>query len=381
MTMIDIAAQLRDGFAERAGELDRSGRFPSENYDDMRRLGYLRGPVPTPLGGLGADLVETVAAQRALAWACASTALAVNMHLFQVGAAADGWRSTGANEGPLRKVADAGIVLGSTGAEAVVAGEWSTATTAVRSGDEYVLNGRKYFCSQAPAMDMVRVNATDTETGEILVVAVPAATEGVQIVETWDTLGMRATASHDVVLTDVRVPASAVGVRLSPDAPAWDPRFANVIKWFVTLTTSVYVGIADRARAEALDSIGIGSNSSHRAGPLTDAMVGALESAHFQASSALEWGSRTVAGLADPVEAMVAAITMKDVATRAASEVVDRAVALVGGRAYFKTSVLERLTRDVRAAGFHPPAAPVSHQMIGIHLRAGEVAATLAAAS
>jgi len=53
--------------------------------------------------------------------------------------------------------------------------------------------------------------------------------------------------------------------------------------------------------------------------------------------------------------------------------VVELAVDLAGGGAYFRRNILERLVRDVRAARHHPPAAPVSFQMLG---RAARLAAT-----
>jgi alkylation response protein AidB-like acyl-CoA dehydrogenase len=108
---IEIARELAAEFRTRAAEYDRNGAFPMENYDRMRESGYLRAPVPEELGGLGATLPQMARAQQELARGCASTALAVNMHQFQVGAAADGFRKTGANEAPLRRVANEGIVL------------------------------------------------------------------------------------------------------------------------------------------------------------------------------------------------------------------------------------------------------------------------------
>ncbi len=87
-------------------------------------------------------------------------------------------------------MAEEGIVLGSTGAAAIVAGDWTTPTTAERIDGGSCITGRKFFCSRAPGMDVVRVNARDTETDEILIVAVPARAEGVRVIETWDTTGM-----------------------------------------------------------------------------------------------------------------------------------------------------------------------------------------------
>jgi len=367
--MTNVAMKLRDEFDGRAVEADLTGSIQKRNFEQMAERGYLRGPVPTELGGLGADIVENATAQRALGWGCGSTALTVNMHLFQVGAAAEAYGLSGANEAPLRNVANDSIILGSTSAEAVVAGEWDSPTTATRDGDEYVVNGRKFFFSGSHVTDIVRVNAMDADTGEILVVAIPMQSRGVSIVDTWDTMGMRSTASNDLILEDVRVPLTAIGVRLAADGPAWDPAFSTVIRWFLSGVTGVYLGIADRAREAAYDAIGTGSNSLHRARPLSDAMIGELEIAHFSASSAFECGVRRIAEIADPIEGLAVAIAMKEASTAASVAVVDHASQLAGGRSFHRRSILERLVRDVRAARFHPPSAPVAQQMIGIAQR------------
>jgi alkylation response protein AidB-like acyl-CoA dehydrogenase len=117
--VVAIARQLADEFRPRATDYDRTGAFPTENYDRMREAGYLRALVPAELGGLGAGYLEMARAQQALARGCASTALAVNMHQFQIGFMGDSWRKTGAApaEKALRRVAEEGIILGSTGAE------------------------------------------------------------------------------------------------------------------------------------------------------------------------------------------------------------------------------------------------------------------------
>jgi alkylation response protein AidB-like acyl-CoA dehydrogenase len=294
------------------------------------------------------------------------------MHQFQVGFAADTWRLTAAApiEKLLRRIAAEGIVLGSTGAEALVAGEWTTPTTAEREDGGYRINGRKYFCSQAPGMDLVRVNALDTQTGEILVCTVPAHAEGVRVVETWDTTGMRGTASHDLVLENVFVPEAAVGARLPASGPIQHPALAGVAVWFITLTASVYLGIAEEARAEGLRAVGTGINSSFRAAPLTDLLIGQMEAAYATAQAVRDQivGQLDV-DRRDSQAALAQALLCKEVVIAHAATVVDRAVELAGGRAYFRKSPLERLARDVAASRFHPPAAPTSFQMVGERVR------------
>lgn len=369
---IDIAAQLAEEFRERAPEYDRSGNFPSENYERMRAQGYLRALVPVELGGLGAGIIEMSRAQQALARGCASTALAVNMHQFQVGFMADSWRKAQppAVEMALRRVAEDGIVLGSTGAEAIVPGVWTTPTTARREGEGYRIDGRKYFCSQAPGMDLVRVMARDVETDELLICGVPADADGVSIVDTWDTAGMRATASHDVVFEGVLIPDAAIGARLPAGEPMRTVPMAGVATWFLSLVSGVYLGIAEEARSEAYRNIGTGVNSSHREPALTDVLVGLMEADFLVARATRdEVVGRLDRDRSDYQAALADLVLCKEIVTEKAVSVVERAVQLAGGRAYFRKSPLERLARDVRAGRFHPPSAPQSFELAGERFR------------
>lgn len=374
---VTFATQLADEFRTRAAEYDRTGEFPTQNYDRMREAGYLRALVPTELGGLGATLTEMTQAQRALSRGCPSTALGVNMHHFQVGTMADAWRKGGPTEATLRRIANDGIVLASTGAEAIVAGEWAPSTTAVKENGHYVLTGRKFFCSQASGFDVVRVNALDDESGDTLVFAVPRAAEGVSVDETWDTMGMRATASHDLVLDQVRVPEAALGARWPKGEPLRGVPMPTVARWFLCLVSGVYLGIAEEARAEAYKALGKGINSSFRDDTLTNVLVGEMEAAFRTAASMLESVTRELEP--DPTDiqyAMATAALCKEVVVEQAIATVDKAIEIAGGKAYFRKSPLERLARDVRAGRFHPPAAPVSYQIIGQRMREHAAAKT-----
>jgi alkylation response protein AidB-like acyl-CoA dehydrogenase len=370
--VVEIAKGLAEEFRATAAELDRTGAFPTANYRRMKEAGYLRAPVPEELGGLGAGLAEMSRAQQALARGCASTALAVNMHVFQVGTTADSWRNGAPVEGVLKRIADEGIVIASNGAESIVVGEWTTATTAERRNGGYVLNGRKFFCSQAPGMDVLRLIARDVETDELLVVGVGRQIEGLSVIETWDTTGMRATASHDIVLKDVYVPEAAVGVRIPAGEPLRSPVLANVGRWFLPLVSGVYLGIAEEAREEALRALGTGINSSNRDQALTDMLIGEMECDLLTARSVRDQVAEEIDAFPSDLQAALAkAIMCKEVVTSCAIKVVEKAVEIAGGRAYFRKSPLERLARDVRAARFHPPSAPVSFQVVGQRSREG----------
>ena len=113
--LVPLATELADEFRERAAGYDLAGEFPHTNYDRMRDSGYLAALVPVELGGLGAGLREMMRGQAAIARGCASTALAVNMHQFQVGAMADGWRNGGPTGPLLERIGQEGLVLGEHG--------------------------------------------------------------------------------------------------------------------------------------------------------------------------------------------------------------------------------------------------------------------------
>ncbi len=368
--VIAIAKSLADEFRPKAAEYDRTGEFPMANYDRMREQGYMRALVPEELGGLGADLQTMARAQQELARGCASTALAVNMHQFQIGVFADGFRKGAPTEAVLRRVADEGIILASNGAEAIVAGDWSSTTTAEKRNGNYVINGRKFFCSQAPGMSMLRINARDTETGELLVFALPASIDGLSVVETWDTTGMRATASHDILLQDVTVPEASVGARVPAGPPLRAGPMPNVARWFLPLAASVYLGIAEEAREEAMKALGTGINSAYRDQALTDMLIGQMDAEFLIAQSVRDQvAAELTPEPADLQQALAMAILCKEVVTAHAVAVVEKAVEIAGGRAYFRKSPLERLSRDVRAGRFHPPSSPISFQIAGERAR------------
>jgi hypothetical protein len=103
--------------AERAPVYDREGRFFEEDFEELCQAGYLRMNVPKALGGMGPSLAQVCQEQRRLAYHAAPTALAVNMHLYWTGVAADLWRIGDKSLEWLLKAAVAGEVVAAGHAE------------------------------------------------------------------------------------------------------------------------------------------------------------------------------------------------------------------------------------------------------------------------
>src|SRR6185436_8478903 len=143
-----------------------------------RDLGYLAAPVPAELGGAGATVRDMAHAQRILASACSSTALACAMPLHITLAAAWRWRRGDMLVEPLlRRVLDDHLVITSTGGN-----EWatpSTVATPVEGG--WRVTGRKIFASISPAADVAATFAVigRPEPGaEVIAFLLPLSTEG-----------------------------------------------------------------------------------------------------------------------------------------------------------------------------------------------------------
>jgi alkylation response protein AidB-like acyl-CoA dehydrogenase len=347
--VVALAAEVGRACTPHDAAHDRDASFVTEAYAAMATTGYLRMPVPVALGGLGAELRDVVAAQRELARWSGSAGLAAAMHLYLT--LVQCWRlRRGAPdaEGVLRRIAGDGLVLATSGGS-----DWVCPTTTATEVDGgYRFHGRKRFCSQAPVADVIATSAVVGEPGPDAVVlhaGVPMSAPGVSIVETWDTLGMRGTASHDVVLEGVFVPAEKItGKR--PYGALTGPLLVAAIH-FAPVVAAVYLGVADGALAEAVRALGARGAPEAATVRLLGDMQARLRVAW--------WGLRGAVEEIGPDPAaddatLATVMTAKRHAVLDARAVVDLALEAVGGAAFFRTSPLERAYRDVRGGPFHP---------------------------
>src|SRR5438874_12609751 len=138
-------------FRERAPIYDRENRFFDEDFEELRRAGYLTIAVPTDLGGGGLSLAEVVQQQRRLAYYAPATALAVNMHVYWTGVAADLRKFGDASVEWMLREAAAGEIFaaghGETGNDLPV---FLSTAKADRVEGGYRITGRKMFGSLTP---------------------------------------------------------------------------------------------------------------------------------------------------------------------------------------------------------------------------------------
>jgi alkylation response protein AidB-like acyl-CoA dehydrogenase len=370
----ELPTEMLERFRARAGELDRTNTYFDEDLAELREAGYLAAAVPVHLGGWGLDLAEMAASQRRLARYAPATALAMTMHSYWVGMAVELERSGDTSLRWLLEAAIAGEVIaaGHTESGNDIPVLLSTAR-AERVEGGYRLTGRKQFGSNGPAWTWLGAHAIDPDApgGPQTVHAfVERTSPGVSVVETWDTLGMRATQSHDTVLDNVFVPDARIG-RVVPAGDASDPFIVLLAMWPLSLIAAVYLGIADRALELAVrgatrkKSIAI-ARESYAYNPFVQHQIAEMFLELDAASATLERFVDDWVAQGDHGDAWVPKVyATKWRAVEAAKRVVDIALDVVGGAGMFRSNELERLYRDVRCGGFHPGNDALAHEMIG----------------
>jgi alkylation response protein AidB-like acyl-CoA dehydrogenase len=367
-----LTDEMLQRFGERAPTYDRENRFFDEDFEELRASGYLKLAVPRDFGGGGLSLAEVCRAQRRLAYRAPATALAVNMHLYWTGVAADLHRWGDTSLDWLLREAAAGEVFAAGHAE--VGNDLPVLLSTARAervDGGYRIWGHKMFGSLTPVWTRLGIHAldgTDPTAPKVVHAFVARGSEGYRVKETWDTLGMRATRSDDTLLEGVFVPDRYVA-RVLP-AGAVDPFVLAIFGWALLNFGGIYHAVAERARdlavasAHKRTSLGLGRSMAYHPEMqhLFAEMQLEIEAMGAQLERAADdWSTGVDHGAAWPMKIVAA----KHNCAEGAKRVVDLALTSTGGTGMFRSSELERLYRDVRCGGFHPANALLTHEIVG----------------
>ena len=376
-TSVRTAERLAQRFAGRAAAADRDGVFPAEDFADLRAAGLFGLMVPPALGGAGAGFAEYAAVAAALARGSGATALVFNMHASVTGAlagvpdhlaAALGAPETfyQARDRILRAAAGGrwyAVAMSERGAGSRLS---QLTTSYLRQPDGYRIKGSKAFVSGAGHADGYLVAArSDADEQLVSQFLVPADTAGVTVEPTWDALGMRATASHDVHF-DVTVPADALlgGVEglalvLAQLAP----------HWMVASYAAVYVGVARAAVDAAVEHV----TERRLAGlPAVRARIGRADAAVAAAELVVAEAARRVDEAPGDPETNRWVWRAKLLAGTTAAEVAASMLEAAGSGATRRGHPLERLYRDARCGSLQPATSDVCADWLGVAAVGGD---------
>ena len=344
-----IAALARD-FAEKeiaplVAEVDRTAEFPTELYQKAFALGFHKMELPQALGGLGLDYITIAAVLEEFGKVDAGFAtsiMSISLALKPVLIAG----SVAQKQYAVNKIlggAFAAFALTEPGAGSDAGG---CRTTAVRAGDEYVINGTKCFITSGAYAELYTVfAATDPSRGTkgLSAFLVERGTPGLTIGKKEDKMGIRMSNTSEVILEDVHVPAANLlggegqGFKIAMET-------LNLAR---PLVGAVAVGIAQRAVDESIqyarERIAFGKPIAAQqaiAFKIADMEIG-TETARQMVAHAFQLYQQHQPFVK---EAAIAKCYAGDVAMKNAVE----AVQIFGGYGYSREYPVEKLMRDAK---------------------------------
>jgi indole-3-acetate monooxygenase len=359
-TLIAVARGLGSVIAEHAATAERDRRLAPTVVEAVRAAGLFRLFTPRALGGLEVDpvtfarVVEEVSTfDSAAGWA------------FQAGNTGAWWTSRMSPEGVGELHAD--------GPDVMMAASFSPPHRAEEAAGGYRLTGRGPLASTIRDAQWVMMSAIvhDGDQPRMTpmgpeVVALVMRRNDVEIIDTWDSLGMRGTDSNDIIANGVFVPRSRA-FHLRPDyvpsapfdGPLYHmPALASTFTVIAPVALAIAAGAIRELRDIVAKKIPLGSMKTARdRGAVQSAVAEAeamLRSARlfFYDSLATAW-RRAVAGEPFSLEHKADLLLASTWAVRSAARATDLMHRMGGTNGIYTRSRLERHFRDAQTLRHH----------------------------
>jgi len=202
--------------------------------------------------------------------------------------------------------------------------------------------------------------AISEEGGErtVLHFGVPMNAPEVTVLDTWRTMGMRGTGSHDVQIDGLFIADDKIPLKRT--AGEWHPAFHMIATIAFPLIYSVYLGVAESARDIAIGIAGM-KPASHRTQSLAGRMETALAAARMARSLMIKAAERNAPSAETVNDVMIGRRLVEENAIRT----VELAMELSGGVSFYRSAELERRFRDIQAARYHPLQKEVQAEYAG----------------
>lgn len=379
---LETAAKLAAEFEAGASDRDAQRLLPHQQVETLKQSGLLGISVPRAHGGI--DVSAQVLAEVFRLIAHADPSLAQIPHSHFVFLEAVRLQGTGDQQAYFSRLVLDGALLANAQSERGPHPIDVDTTTLTRGAHgDFVLSGRKFYSTGALFADWVVVRASvddgqvPTATTPKALAFVPRDAAGVEVVDDWDGMGQRTTASGTVTLTEVAVPAEHV-VPFSPIFAAPTTYGARAQLWHAAIDVGIATGAlaagvrqAQRARPHFEASVPTAAED-----PTLIAAAGELTVTVRAAQALLRDAARAVdAATAHLTEesaatASVAVAVAKVAAVRASLEASSALFELGGTRSASASGNLSRYWRDARTHTLHDPTR-WKLQHIGRHTLTG----------
>ena len=368
-----MARDLFKSFAENevkplAQEVDEEERFPVETVEKMGKLGFLGIPIPKQYGGQGCDYLTYAICVEELAKVCGTTAVIVSAHTSLCEMPILHFGTEEQKQKFLTPLAK-GEKLGAFGLTEPGAGTDASGqhTKAVKDGDEYVLNGSKVFITNGYYADTYVVFAmTNKAAGSrgISAFIVEKGTPGFTFGTKEKKMGIRGSATYELVFTDCRIPAENL---LGKEGQGYGIALHTL--------NGGRVGIAAQALGLAAGALEV-STAYVKTRKQFGKTLDRFQNTQFTLA---EMAVRTEAARllvyksawehdADPKNDGTCSSMAKLYAAETASYVTNRAVQLHGGYGYIREYDVERMMRDAKITEIYEGTSEVQRMVISHNL-------------
>ena len=350
-----------------AAEIDRSGEFPVATVKEMGALGFLGLAVPEQYGGVGADMTSYALVVEEVSRVCGSHGLTVAAH-NSLGCWPIATLGTEEQKKEFLPRAATGEFLLSFGLTEAEAGSdaGGTRTTAVKDGDDWVLNGSKMWITNSHyAHGLIITAKTDLEaegSRGISAFIVPPDTPGFTVEKKENKLGMRASDTAPLTLEDVRVPGRYL---LGKEGEGF--------KYFMMTLDGGRISIAAVALGLAVGAYDVAraySKERHQFGkPI--ARFQAIEfmladmATQIQAARLITYEACRLKDNKEDFGQMAAMAKLH--ASETAMFVTDRAIQILGGYGYTTEYPVERMYRDAKLCTIGEGTSEIQRMVIGRH--------------
>jgi len=371
LIMDTVRAFARDRVRPQAAEIDRDGRFPADLVKEMGDLGLMGVCLPEEYGGAGQSYVLFAMIVEELCAACASTGLILDVN---ISLCAEPILRFGNDEQKRKFLAPlaVGEKLGALAMTEPEAGSDAAGirTTAVRSGDHYLLNGSKTFITNGGVADTYVVTAvTDRAAGHkgISDFIVEKGTAGLSFGEPMHKMGIRGSVTTEVLFRDCLVPASNL---LGSEGQGFSITMETLDAGRIGVAAQA-VGIA---RSALDDAVAYATQRRQFGKPITSFqaiqfmiadMSTAIEAARLLTLQAAELHQR---GLSCARQSAMAKLFAGDTAMRVATD----ALQLFGGYGYMQEYPAERHMRDAKITQIYEGTNQIQRIVIARAVLGGE---------
>lgn len=359
-----MRAFAQERLAPFAAEWDRNHTFPREALTELAGLGAMGMVVPEEWGGAGMDYMSLVLALEEIAAGDGATSTIVSVQNSLPCGIINRFGSDAQKDRWLRRLAS-GEALGCFCLTEPHVGSDASAirTSAIRDGDQWVLNGVKQFITTGKYADVAIVFAvTDKAAGKkgISCFLVPADSPGYQVGRIEEKMGQKASDTTQILFEDCRVSADAL---VGDEGQGYKIALSNLEAGRIGIAAQC-LGMA-RAALEA--AIRYAQERESFGKPIFEHQAVNFRLAdmatQLEAARQLVWHAASLKDAGRPClkEASMAKLFASEMAERVCSD----AIQVHGGYGYVSDFPVERIYRDVRVCQIYEGASDIQRLVIG----------------